>query len=57
MQPNDEDDESSIGDSSIPKDATTEALKVLCATLNFIDIWLKLFLINMTLDVMHMSML
>ena len=26
-QPNDEDDESSIGDRSIPKDATTKALK------------------------------
>ena len=29
---------------SIPKDATTKTLKSLGATLNFIDIWLKLFL-------------
>ena len=37
-------DEISIGDRSIPKDATTTALKALVATINFIDIWLKLFL-------------
>ena len=36
-------DESSIGDRSIPKNATTEALEALGATINFIDIWLKLF--------------
>ena len=46
MKPNDEDDESSIGDRSIPEDATTKVLKALGATLNFIDIWLKLFLDN-----------
>ena len=44
MQPNHEDDESSIVDRSIPKDKKTKALKSLGATLNFIDIWLKLFL-------------
>ena len=44
MQPNYEDDESSIEDRSIPKDATTKALKALGATINFIDIWLKCFL-------------
>ena len=32
-----------IGDRSIPKNITTKALKALCDTLNFIDIWLKLF--------------
>ena len=40
------DDENSIGDSSIPDDATTKALEALGATINFIDIWLKLFLEN-----------
>ena len=43
IQPSYEDDESSTGDRSITKNATTEALKALGATLNFIDIWLKLF--------------
>ena len=38
-----EDDEISIGDRSIPKNATTKALKALGANLNFHDIWLKLF--------------
>ena len=38
-----EDDESSIVDRSIPKNTTTKALKALGATLNFIDIWIKLF--------------
>ena len=46
MQPNYEDDESSIGDRSIPKDETTKALTALGAILNFIDIWIKLFLDN-----------
>ena len=32
-----------VGDRSIPKNATTEALVSLGATLNFIDIWFKLF--------------
>ena len=41
MQPYYEDDERSLGDSS-----TTKALTALGATLNFIDIWLKLFLDN-----------
>ena len=35
-----------IGDRSITKDETTKELKVLGATINFIDIWLKLFLDN-----------
>ena len=38
IQPAYEDDESSIGDRSIPKNETTKALKYLGATLNFIDI-------------------
>ena len=36
-------DEISIGDRLIPKHATTESLEALGATINFIDIWLKLF--------------
>ena len=44
MQPNYEDDKIVLGDRSIPKYATTKALKELGATLNFIDVWLKLFL-------------
>ena len=36
------DDESSIGNRLIPKHATTEALESLGATINFIDIWIKL---------------
>ena len=43
MQPDYEDDESSLGYRSIPKDATTKSLTALGATLSFIDIWLKLF--------------
>ena len=43
IQPAYEDDESSIGNRSIPKNATTKALKALGSTLNFIYIWLKLF--------------
>ena len=35
--------ESSIGDRSIPNNATTKALESLVATINFIDRWLKLF--------------
>ena len=42
IQPAYEDDESSIGDRSVPKNAKTKALKALGATLNFINIWLKL---------------
>ena len=44
IQPDDEDDEISIEDKSIPKNATTKALKSLGATFNFFGIWLKLFL-------------
>ena len=43
IQPSYEDDEISVGDRSIPKNATTKLLKSLGATLNFIDICLKLF--------------
>ena len=46
IQPDYEDGESSIWYRSIPKDATTKALKALGTTLNFIDVWLKLFLEN-----------
>ena len=46
MQKNYEDDESSLGYRSIPKKSTTKALEALGATLNFIDIWLKLFIDN-----------
>ena len=38
--------ESSIGDRSIPDNATTKSLEPLGATIIFIDIWLKLFLEN-----------
>ena len=37
-----EDDEISIVDRLIPKHVTTEALEALGATINFIDIWLKM---------------
>ena len=40
------DDESSIGDRAIPDNSTTIALEALGATINFIDIWIKLFLEN-----------
>ena len=43
IQPSYKDDEISIGDSPIPKNATIEALVSLSDTLNFIGIWLKLF--------------
>ena len=43
MQDNKQDDESSIGDIEIPKDATVKALNSLCANFNFIDIWLHNF--------------
>ena len=38
--------ESSIGDRSIPHNATTKSLEALGSNINFIDIWLKLFLGN-----------
>ena len=41
-QPAYEDEWSSIGDRPIPKNTTTWALEALGATLNFIDIWIKL---------------
>ena len=46
IQPDYEDDESSIVDRSIPKNSTAKSSKALGATLNFIDIWLKLFVEN-----------
>ena len=36
------DDEIIIGDSAIPDDATIKTFEALGATINFIDIWLKL---------------
>ena len=42
LKPDYEDKESSIGNRLIPKHMTTEALEALGATLNFIEIWLKL---------------
>ena len=36
-------DESSIGYRAIPDNATTKILEALGATINFIDLWLKLF--------------
>ena len=41
-----EDDESSLGYRSLPKYSTPKSLTALGDTLNFIDIWLKLFLDN-----------
>ena len=46
MKPEYKDDESSIGDRSIPDNATPKVLEALGATINFIDIWLKCFLEN-----------
>ena len=46
MQPDNEDDEISLVDRSTSQDATPKALEALGATINFIDIWLKLFLEN-----------
>ena len=43
IQPDYEDYKNSILDRSIPKNETTKLLKSLGATLNFIDIFLKLF--------------
>ena len=43
LEPDYKDDEISIGDRSIPNDATIKTLDSLGATFNFIDIWLKLF--------------
>ena len=57
MQQDYEDDKISLGDRSIPKDATPKSLIELGATLTFIVIWLKLILEIIVLDVMHMSIL
>ena len=43
LQDNYQDDEISLGDRLIPKDATVKALKSLGATFNFVDIWLHNF--------------
>ena len=43
LQLGDKYDESSFGDRSIPDNATTKTLESLGPTINFIDIWLKLF--------------
>ena len=42
LQPDYEDDVSSIDDIAIPNDATIKTLEALGATFNFIDVWLKL---------------
>ena len=39
-------DERSIRDRAIPDNATTTKLEALGSTINFIDIWLKLFRVN-----------
>ena len=44
LQDNDQDDEISLGDKVIPKNATVKALNSLGATFNFIDIWLHTFI-------------
>ena len=46
IQDDKQDDESSIGNREIPKDATVKALNSLGATFNFIDIWLDNFRYN-----------
>ena len=46
LEDNYQDDEISLGDKVIPKDATVKALKSLSATFNFIDIWLHTFIKN-----------
>ena len=46
LQENEQDDEISLGDRVIPKDATVKALKSLGATFNFTDIWLHNFCHN-----------
>ena len=46
LQDNDQDDEISLGDKVIPKNATVKALKSLGASFNFIDIWLHAFIKN-----------
>ena len=46
LQTDYKDDERSIGDISIPNDATVKELKSLGATFNFIDIWLKFLRTN-----------
>ena len=43
IQPDYEDDWRSIGERSITKNTTTESLKALGATINFINVWLKPF--------------
>ena len=46
MKPDYGDYESSVGDRSITKDARLKSLTALGATLNFIGLWIKLFLEN-----------
>ena len=43
LQDNDQNDEISLNDRVIPKDATVKALKSLGVTFNFINIWLHNF--------------
>ena len=42
LQENYQDDDISLGDKVIPKDATVKSLQSLGATFNFIDMWLLL---------------
>ena len=51
LQQDYKDDESSIGDMSIPDNATPKSLEALCAIINLIDRWLNFFLKIMKLDV------
>ena len=46
LEPDYEDDGSSIGDRAITNDETIKTLESLGATFNFIDIWLKLLCEN-----------
>ena len=49
--------EISIGDREISDDATINTFEELGATINFIDIWLKLLCEKLTLDVRHIPIL
>ena len=51
------DDEISIGDRAIPDNAKTKTLEALGTTINFIDIWLKIFGEKFNAIVMHISIL
>ena len=46
LQTNYQDDDISLGNKVIPKDATVKALQSLGTNFNFIDIWLHTFIKN-----------